>query len=531
MLDVLLTSARIVDGTGAPWFRGAVGVRDGKIATVERVVNPDVDAATVVDIDEAVLAPGFIDTHSHSDLHLFENPTLAPKVRQGITTEMLGQDGFSMAPMYREGGAAEWADQLAGLAGRVDREWTWGGVTDYLDAIESNGVAPNVGTLVGQGTIRFNVMGMHDDDPTNAELEEMSDLVTEAMEDGAFGLSTALVITPCSYANTEEITHLAECLEPYGRPFVAHIRSERVDIWNALDEFVDIGAEANIPVHLSHFKLGGPPQHGKADRALALVEVARDRGVDFSADQYPYTASNTLLSYVLPPWVHADGPEQAVQYLQDDEARERIRKDVEENRIDGWDNPGWYSGWENVVVASVESNANTDLEGLTVAELAEQWDTEPILAVCDLLAEEELGVSCVNHFIDESDVQDILQHERVNVITDGLFGGNPHPRVYGSFPKVLGTYVRGHNLVSLEEAVRMMTSLPARSMGLTSKGIIRPGMDADLTVFDDEVISSPATYENPTQYPKGIPHVLVDGEFVVRDGETTGALPGCVLQA
>jgi N-acyl-D-amino-acid deacylase len=531
VLDTLLTNARVVDGTGAPWFRGAVGVSDGEIVVVSRVPDPDRDAATVVDVDGAVVAPGFIDTHSHSDLQLFEDPTLAPKVRQGITTEMLGQDGFSMAPMHREGGAEEWADQLSGLAGRTDREWTWGSVADYLDAVDDSGVAPNVGTLVGHGTVRFNVLGMSDDDPTDDELAEMADLVTEAMDDGAFGLSTALVITPCSYASTHEITELAGRLEPYGRPFVAHIRSERADIWGALDEFVDVGDDADVPVHLSHFKLGGPPQHGKAGRALRLVEAARDRGVDFSADQYPYTASNTLLSYVLPPWVHAEGPDQAVEYLRDEAARERIRKDVERNRIEGWDNPGAYSGWENVVVSSVESEENTDLEGLTVQELADRWDTAPILAVCDLLAEEELGVSCVNHFIDEDDVRDVLASERVNVITDGLFGGNPHPRVYGAFPRVLGKYVREENLLTLEEAVRKMTSLPARSMGLDSKGVVRPGMDADLVVFDPELVASPATYEDPTQHPQGIFHVLVNGEFVVRDATTTGRTPGRALRA
>jgi N-acyl-D-amino-acid deacylase len=531
MLDVLLRNARVLDGTGAPWFRGAVGIADGTIATVERVPDPDRDAETVVDVDEAVVAPGFIDTHSHSDLQLFETPTLAPKVRQGITTEIVGQDGFSMAPMHRDGGAEEWADQLSGLAGRVDREWTWGGVDDYLDAVAGDGVAPNVGTLVGHGTVRFNVMGMRDDDPTDEELAEMADLVSEALDDGAFGLSTALVITPCSYASTAELTALAERLAPHGRPFVAHIRSERGDIWNALDEFVDVGADAGVPVHLSHFKLGGPPQHGTADRALALVEAARDRGIDFSADQYPYTASNTLLSYVLPPWVHAEGPDTAVEYLQDEQARQRIKADVEQNRIDGWDNPGAYSGWDNVVVASVESEANADLEGLTVAELARRWDREPILAVCDLLAEEDLAVSCINHFIDEADVREILAAERVNVITDGLFGGNPHPRVYGAFPKVLGTYVREENVVSLAEAVRMMTSLPARSMGLDRKGILRPDMDADVVVFDPETVASPATYDEPRQHPKGIPHVLVGGDFVVRDGETTGATPGEALRA
>lgn len=531
MVETLFRNARIVDGTGAPWYRGAVGVEDGQIEIVSRKPDPDIAADTVVDVGDRVVAPGFIDTHSHSDLQLFEDATLTPKVRQGITTEMLGQDGFSMAPMYRDGGAKEWADQLAGLAGRVDREWTWGSVSEYLDAVAAEGVAPNVGTLVGHGTVRFNVMGMDDSEPTQRQLSEMEALVEEAMADGAFGLSTALVITPCSYASTDEITRLASQLAPYGRPFVAHIRSERGDIWNALDEFVDVGQEADVPVHLSHFKLGGPPQHGKADRALALVEAARDRGIDFSADQYPYTASNTLLSYVLPPWVHAEGPEQSIEYLRDERARERIKADIERDRIEGWDNPGAYSGWENVVIASVESEANADIEGMSVASLAARWDTDPVFAVCDLLAEEELGVSVINHFIDEDDVREILRSERVNVITDGLFGGNPHPRVYGAFPRVLGTYIREENQLSLEEGVRKMTSLPARSMGLDTKGIVRPGMDADLVVFDPEVVSSPATYEEPRQHPNGMYHVLVDGTFVVRDEEVTGQTPGKALRA
>ncbi|PSP84845.1 N-acyl-D-amino acid deacylase [Halobacteriales archaeon QS_1_68_17] len=530
-LDTLFVDARIVDGTGAPWFRGSVGVRDGRVAFVRQVTDPNADAAERVDVDGDVLCPGFIDTHSHSDLRLFEDPTLAPKVRQGITTEVLGQDGFSMAPLYREGAAADWAEQLSGLAGRTDREWTWGSVGDYLDAVAADGVAPNVATLVGHGTVRFEVLGMDDRAPTDAEIVEMRGLVREALDDGALGLSTALVLAPCSYADTDELLALAGELRPFGRPFVAHIRSERGDIWAALDEFVDVGADVGVPLHLSHFKLGGPPQHGKTDRALALVEAARERGVDFTADQYPYTASSTLLSYVLPPWVHADGPEQAVAFLRDPDARERIRRDVEEYRIDGWDNPGAYSGWDNVVVTNVQSSDNEDLQGLSIAEIASSRDTDPVSAVCDLLAEEELGVSVLNHFIDEDDVRAILASERVNVITDGLFGGKPHPRVYGSFPKVLGTYVREENLLSLEAAIRKMTSLPARSMGLQRKGLVRPGMDADLVVLDPEAVGSPATYDDPKQFPRGIYDVFVGGEGVVRDGETTGATPGEPIRA
>jgi N-acyl-D-amino-acid deacylase len=311
---------------------------------------------------------------------------------------------------------------------------------------------------------------------------------------------------------------------------VAHIRSERAGIWEALAEFVDIGAEADVPVHLSHFKLGGPPQHGKVDRATALLESARERGVDFTADQYPYTASSTLLSYVLPPWVHAEGPEQAVAYLEDEDGRRRIRNDIEQYRIDGWDNPGAYSGWDNIVVTNVESESNEQYEGMTIADIGKERDTDAIDAMMDLLAEEELSVSILNHFLAEADVRGILACERVNVITDGLFGGSPHPRVYGAFPKVLGTYVRDENLLSLEEAIRKMTSLPSRSLGLPTKGVIRPGMDADIVVFDPAVVESPATYDTPKRSAKGIYHVIVNGRFVVEDGDVTEERPGEVLR-
>lgn len=530
-LDLLLCGGRVVDGTGSPWFHGAVGIVDGQIEGTYPTADAAPAADRQVDVDGAVIAPGFIDTHSHSALQLFADPTLEPKIRQGITTEVVGQDGFSMAPIGDDSDAADrWADVVSGLAGRTDQDWTWRTVEGYLDAVEANGVAPNIATLVGHGAVRFSVLGMADRAPTTDELETMADQVNRALDAGALGLSTALVLTPCSYAETAELERLAAELVPYGRPFVAHIRSERDRIWSALDEFIDIGADVGVPLHLSHFKLGGPPQHGKADRALALVEAARDRGVDFTADQYPYTASSTMLTYVLPPWVHADGPAGMREKLQDPTDRQRLKRDITEYRIDGWDNPGAYSGWDNVVVANVATDQNRELEGDSIATIAEDRDLHPVDAVCDLLLEEDLEVSITNHFIDEDDVREILRSERVNVITDGLFGGRPHPRVYGAFPRVLGKYVREENLLTLEEAIRKMTSLPARAMGLDRKGLIRPGMDADLTVFDTVTVAARSTYDQPKRFPDGIHHVLVDGSFVVEDGSTTGTTPGAVIR-
>lgn len=529
-LDYCIENARIVDGTGAPWYRGSVGISDGRIERVDRDSDPGGDAAEHVDAGGNVLCPGFIDTHSHADITLFEDPLLEPKTRQGVTTELVGPDGFSMAPMYRDGGPEEWCGHLRGLVGDADVDWTWGGVGDYLDAVDEHGPASNVATFVGHGTVRFNVMGMADRAPTEDELEEMADLVTEGLEDGAVGFSTGLVYSPHTVATTDEVRALAERCAPFGRPFRAHIRSEGRRIWEALDEFVDVGADADVPLHLDHYKLAGADQQGKADRSNALIEAARERGIDFTVEQYPYTAGNTLLSAVLPPWVHAEGPEQVLEYLRDDEARERIRRDIEEWRIEGWENQGARTGWENIVVTNVDSEEFAEYEGRSVADIAAERDERPVDVVCDMLVADDLGVSMILHAMAEEDVRDFLTYERVNVATDSLFGGKPHPRTFGTYPRVLGHYVREENLLTVEEAVRKMTSLPARAMGIQDRGLVREGMAADLVVFDPYLVETRATFEEPRRYPKGIPHVLVNGEFVVRDGELTGDRPGRTIR-
>jgi len=529
-LDYLIENARIVDGTGAPWFRGAVGVCNGEIVSVERGRTADHDADERLDADGSVVCPGFVDTHSHADVELFEDPLLEPKIRQGITTELVGPDGFSMAPMYREGGAQEWSGHLRGLVGDADTDWAWGSVGDYLDAVDERESAPNVATFVGHGTVRYNVMGMENRAPTDAELEEMADLVTEGLKDGAVGFSTGLVYSPHTVATTDEVRTLAARCAPYGRPFRAHIRSEGRRVWEALDEFVDVGVEASVPIHLDHYKLAGPDQQGKADRSNALIEAARERGVDFTVEQYPYTAGNTLLSAVLPPWVHAEGPDQAIEYLCGEESRDRIKRDIEGWRIEGWENQGARTGWENIVVTNINSPEFAEYEGDSVADVASERDEHPIDVVCDMLVADELGVSMILHAMAEEDVRDFLTNERVNVATDSLFGGKPHPRTFGTYPRIIGYYVREENLLTLEKAVRKMTSLPARAMGIQDRGLVREGMAADLVVFDPYVVETKATFEEPCHYPKGMPHVIVNGEFVVRDDEPTGERPGRTIR-
>lgn len=523
---LLLENARIVDGTGAPWFRGHVLIKDGRIESVSRERDPTIDVDVKVDVEEKVVCPGFIDLHSHSDLRILDEPTLPPKVRQGITTEILGQDGFSMAPMYRSGGPAEWGTHLEGLAGESEVEWTWGSVADYLDAIDEQGSSTNAAVLVGHGAVRYDALGLADRDPTEKELTAMADLVTEALEDGAIGFSTGLVYPPQVNATTYEVKTLAERLAPYNRPFVAHIRSEGRWIWDAFDEFVDIGSDAEIPVHVSHFKVSGRSVRGRASRLLNLFEAARDRGIDVTADKYPYTAGNTMLMSVLPPWAHAEGPEQLQEYLHDEAVRDRIHREIEGWEIGEWENNAGKTGWDNLVVTNIETNDLEHLNGCTVAEIATERDTRPIDVVCDILLEAGTGVAMITHSQSEADVREMLAHERVAIGTDALFGGFPHPRTYGAYPRILGHYVRDENLMTIEAAVRKMTSLPARVMGLDQKGIIRPGMDADLVVFHPHVVDERASFAEPRRFPSGISHVIVNGEFVVCDGEVTGALPG-----
>lgn len=512
-----LTGARIVDGTGSPWFRGWVDIEGPRIGHVGRGTPPD-DRVETVELSDAVLAPGFIDTHTHSDLRLFDDPGLSPKVRQGITTEILGQDGFSAAPIPAD--SAEWETHLSGLNGRTDQAWTWESMAEYLDAIAAAGIAPNVASLVGHGTVRYNVLGMAEQEPDADELTEMADLVTAALEDGAIGFSTGLIYPPQAQATTAEVQALAARLHPFGRPFVAHIRNETDDIWNALEEFIRIGQQEDIPLHLSHFKLALAAQHGKATRAIGVLESARERGVDITADQYPYTAGSTTLDELLPDWAFTDGPEGTLDLLREERERARLRTHLE-NRPEKW---------TDIIVSGVASTENEPLEGQSIVAIADQWDVSPPTAVMDLLLEEELQVSKITHMLDEADVREILQCERVCIATDGLFAGKPHPRTYGTYPRVLGHYVREHNLLPLETAIRMMTSLPARAMGLDDRGLIRPGMKADITVLDPAHVAANATYEEPAQYPTGIEHVLVNGTFVVRDGTMTGSLPGTVIR-
>ena len=510
-----------MDGTGNPWYRADVAVTQGMIAAIGRITS---EAERVIDAGGLVVAPGFIDTHSHSDLMLMAEPEARQKTMQGVTTEVVGQDGLGEAPL-RDDVVEDWRRYLSGLNGDPDIDWSWRSFSEYLDRLEEAGPATNVVSLVGHGNLRLLAMGMEDRPPTPKELEEMKELLAGAMMQGAFGLSTGLIYPPCVYADTEELVELCMVAAAYGGLFVVHMRNEGDQILESIDEVVTVGRRAGIPVHISHFKASGERNWGKVADALEKLKQARSEGVDVTVDQYPYVAGSTFLSSLLPVWAHEGGTARMLERLRDGATRERIAADM---LGEGWSRD-WGLSWDSVLVTSVRTEGNKGFEGKTVEEIAEARRQSPLDAVFDLILEEENAVTMVVFSMSEDDVRTVMRSPLQMVCTDGIVLGKPHPRAYGSFPRVLGRYV-GDGVLRLEEAVRKMTSLPAQSFGLLDRGLLRPGMCADITIFSPETVVDRATYRDPIQFPEGIEYVIVNGEVPVDGGEHTGVRVGRVLR-
>jgi N-acyl-D-amino-acid deacylase len=522
MYDLLIKEARIVDGTGAPFFSGDLGVIGDHIAQVGRLKGK---ARRVVAAAGQVLAPGFIDIHSHSDSAYLVNPLGESKVRQGVTTEVMGQCGFSLAPVS---GLA--VDELQKELREYGLELSWRRMGEYLERLREVRPAVNLATVVGHGTIRGSVMSHEPRPPTGEELERMRRLLRDALAEGAFGLSTGLIYPPGAFAQTEELVALARELAPFGGIYFTHMRNEGDRLLEAIGEAVRIGEEAGVPVEIAHLKVGGEKNWGKGKEALSAIWEARGRGVDVTCDQYPYTATSTGLSSILPRWAHAGGPEQLLARLQDPETRACLAAECVPSQ-DAW------SGWERVLISSVKTETNKKWEGKNLAEIAQGRAQTPIEAAFDLLVEEELKVDMIRFGLSEDDVRTIMRHPWVMVGSDGsalapygiLGKGKPHPRNYGTFPRVLGHYVREEGVLGLETAVSKMTGLPAWRLGLWDRGLLRPGFWADLVLFDPERIRDMATFADPHRYPEGIELVVVNGVVTVEGGEHTGARAGQVL--
>lgn len=528
MSTLLIQNGQIVDGTGATGYQADLLVKDGRIAKIAPKIEETADQ--VIDATGLTVAPGFIDTHSHSDLDVMLHPQVLPKIMQGITTELLGQDGVSMAPLPVQY-ISPWRKNLAGLDGDTDEiDWTYETTDRYLTMVEEAHPGLNEMYLVPHGNIRMEAMGLDNRLPTEEEIQAMRDITRREMEAGAMGLSTGLIYIPCAYSESREIIEMCKVVAEYDGVFVIHQRSEADTILDSMKEVIEIGRKSGVKVHWSHFKVCGKQNWDKIDGVLELLDEAAKEGITVSFDQYPYVAGSTMMGAILPPWVHDGGTDKAVERLADPKLREKMIQDMKEG-IPGWDNFVSFAGFENIYVTSVKTEKNADAVGLSIVQLAEKRGTDPFNAAFDLLMEEENAVGMVDFYGTEEHVKRFMLRPEMNACTDGLLcPGKPHPRLYGSFVRILGKYVREEQLMSLETAVHKMTGKAASVLNLKNRGTLKEGNWADITIFDANTVIDKSTFLDPIQFPEGIAYVIVNGAVAVDHGTHTGALNGQVIR-
>jgi len=526
-MKTLIKNGIIVDGTKAKGFKGDLAIEEDLIVGIGQFIEEEFDQ--VIDAQEKVVSPGFIDTHSHSDLEILINPYLESKIRQGITTEVLGQDGISMAPLPLDY-VSPWRKNLAGLDGDSDElSWDWQTTDGYLQLLEGTELATNLAYLVPHGNIRMEAMGLENCQPDAEQIERMKEVTRRALEAGVAGLSTGLIYMPCAYGRQQELIELCKVVAEYDRPLVIHQRSEADDILNSMAEVIKIGEESGVKIHFSHFKVCGKKNWDKIPQVEKFLEEAQAKGLKVSFDQYPYAAGSTMLGVTLPPWVHDGGTDKLLERLEDEELREQMIADIESG-IPGWDNFIDFAGFENIYITSVKTEQNRDCIGKNLIEIAQLKGKDPYHALFDLLYEEENAVGMYDYYGREEDIIRFMKRPEQNFCTDGLLGGRPHPRVYGSFPKVLGKYVREEGVLTLEEAIYKMTAKAAEAFGFDDRGTLEVGKKADLLIFNPATVSDKATFIDPIQYSKGIELVMVNGELILQNGQKTNNRPGAVIR-
>jgi N-acyl-D-amino-acid deacylase len=526
--DLLIKGGRIVDGTGNPWFYGDLAIKNGRIAAVGRVSG---SAKKTISAKNLVVAPGFIDMHSHSDYLLLEDGLAQSKIRQGVTTEILGE-GQSAGPFK-----GKLPPKRAMVAGKTE---SWETLSGYFDVLEKHGISVNVATYVGLDNIWECVRGKSHGRPSAKEFDEMKSLVDEAMKSGAFGLSSLMAQVPGSLAKTEDVIELCKVVARHGGIYSSHIRNEGTEVFDAVKEAIAIGEGAGVGVDIIHLKIADQKLWGQMDKIVALIENARKRGVAVQANVYPYTRGNNNLASIIPPWAHEGGTSKMLERLKDRKLRERMKKEIM-NGIPGWYNHYTAVGgdWSRMLISG-----KGRYEGLTMDRIIEVKNkgkltsADKLDVLFDILLEEDGSVSTVYAHHTEKDMQLALAQPWCSVGSDGsayaitgpLRRGNPHPRNFGTFPRVLGRYVRELKVLRLEDAIRKMTSLNAAKLGLFDRGLLRVGQCADVTVFDADKVIDRSTYTKPFQYSDGIEYVIVNGVVVLEQGKHTGAKPGKVLR-
>ena len=528
--DLLLVGGRVVDGTGAPWFAADVGVRDGRIVAVGKLAGAP--SRRTLDVSGLVVAPGFIDLLGQSEYNVLVDPRAASKILQGITTEVTGE-GESIAPIDDKM-IAEGRDTYKRYGVTPD----WHSLDQYFATLTRRGTSINLGTFIGSGGVRAMVVGRENRPATPDEMKRMEDLVDQAMRDGALGVSSSLQYIPNIYSSTDELIALAKVAARYGGAYFTHQRSESSRIDASLDEVFRIAREAGIRAQVWHLKTAYKANFGRMPEILKKIEDARARGIDVAANQYPWSRGSNGLDACLPPWVREGGREKLLKRLADAATRERAKTDMGKEATD-WENQYLGSGGaESVMVAEVLDPKLKPYEGRTIASIAEAEHKDPRDVVIDIVLADRANASCIIAIMDEKDVRAALAHPLVSFGTDSpakatdgpLSHETSHPRGWGSTGRILGYYVREQKVLRLEEAVRKMTSFAAEAAGISDRGLVRPGLAADLVAFDPETVASKATFENPNQYCVGFRYVVVNGVLVVDEGKHTGKTPGKPLR-
>ncbi|MHB8754587.1 MAG: N-acyl-D-amino-acid deacylase family protein [Candidatus Acidiferrales bacterium] len=527
--DVVIRNGHIIDGTGSPWYSGDVGIRDGRIVAIGNLSHAH--AKQVIDAAGRVVAPGFIDMLGQSEVTMLVDPHVPSKIFQGITTEITGE-GDSIAPQT-DATLKDFHEEFAHYGVTPN----WRTFTQYFARLQKQGMGINLGTYVGATIIRRVVIGDADRPATPADLEKMKALVAEAMREGALGLSTALQYPPAPYASTDELIALASVASQYGGIYATHMRSEGDGEMAALAETARIAREAHVPVEIFHLKTAGKPNWGKMPQVVAFIDKQRSEGVDIEADTYAYTAWNNDLAAFIPPWAHDGGDAKMIARLKDPATRARIRKDMQTPSA-SWDNE-WQevSGPEGVLISSVQNPELMPLQGKTLADVAKMWHEDPIDALCDLLIKDNAFTNVSVFGMSEPDVELALKQPWVSIDNDyggmsptGLLGKeHAHPRAYGTFPRIIRKFLRQKHLLTLPDAIRKFSALPAQREHLIDRGVLKKGMWADVVVFDPAKLHDVGTYENPNQLAVGMDYVLVNGVPVIAAGKMTNALPGKVL--
>jgi N-acyl-D-amino-acid deacylase len=539
MFDIIIQNGKIVDGSGQKAYPADIGIENGRITEIS--TGLEAESQEIIDAEGYMVSPGFIDMHSHSDFTLLAHPEAESKIRQGVTTELVGNCGGSPAPVPDEH-FDDFMQYMIGLGGFYQKvlapeDWKWKTLAQFYENLESKGVAVNLAPLVGHSTLRSAVMGYKDGPPSPDELKQLKYLLEKELDLGAFGMSTGLIYHPGAFAKREELAELAKVVRSSGGIYTTHMRSEGKYLIEAIDEALYVAEKSGVSVEISHMKCEVPANWGKAGSALSRVDRARETGNQIDFDQYPYRAYQCGLLEIFPTWAKENGAGPMIDALRDKALRQKVVQDMTQPPYD-WDNPMDGLEWDQIRLNGFNRRTNRELEGLTVARIAEHMAIPPLEAVFRLFEDERDGLSMIVFSMNEEEVIEIMQHpggmfgsDGCAVAPYGLTGSRKvHPRFYGTYPRILGRYVREKKVLTLEQAINKMTALPARKLQLKNRGLLNKGYQADIVVFDENQITDTATFENPHQYPKGIHHVLVNGQRVIANGEHTGRLPGKVLR-